>query len=138
MTTPEIARTIIDVTAQLHRAIGGHHSSHLNRTDTRTDIRNEDHAIVRMERDHSSVATISEDHQTGREDTGQIPLAHMKTVPQEKMLIAPHMRSILRVIMNILAINKMSVIMHPTLQRGRSVVNGTIAMNRTNQIENSM
>jgi hypothetical protein len=134
MTTPEIARTIIDVTARLHRAIGGHHSSHLNKTD----IRNEHHAIVRMERDHSSAATISVGLQTAREDTGQTPLVHMKTVHQEKMLLAPHMRSILRVITNILVINKMGAIMHPALRRGHSVVNITIAMNRTNQRENGM
>jgi len=138
MTTPEIARTIIDVMAQLHRAIGGHHnhSSHLNKTD----IRDERHAIVRMKRGHSSVTRINVERQMLGEITGQIPPDHMKAVLQEsqgKMLIAPHMRSVLKAITNILAI-KMIATMPPTLQRDPSVVHVTVAMSRTNPPKNGM
>ncbi len=132
-TTPEIARTIIDGMAPLHRAIGGHHSSHLNRTD----IRDERHTIVQMKRDHTSVTTINVERQMLGEDTGQIPPDHIKTALQEKTLIGPHMRSVLKVIMNILAI-KMDVTSLLALRRDPSVVNVTTVMSRTNHLENDM
>src|SRR5690242_7891965 len=59
--TPEIARTTTGGMARHHRANGVPHtsSSHM----TRTGIKDEHHAIKRMETDHSSVTTTNEERQ---------------------------------------------------------------------------